>query len=199
MSGLLRRWRRSVARALPRSSIASSGSGGGLLDDSQLSAGCAVVSCHRRRARKPTFSTTWAPSSQRGQTSSTELFVVGGMRADAAHRMATMTIAATEGAMVLSRAQQEQGPFRRGGEHTDGLGSGASDGSRVPTSPGPPRRAGHHRRSAPRGERGNRRSHRDRRQCGGGEDQARRCFHAAGTRPGISCRSWRARAVQGGS
>jgi TetR/AcrR family transcriptional regulator, lmrAB and yxaGH operons repressor len=39
------------------------------------------------------------------------LFVACGMCEDAAHRMATVTIAATEGAVVLSRAQQSTDPF----------------------------------------------------------------------------------------
>ena len=40
-----------------------------------------------------------------------ELFVVGGMPEDAGHRMAAVTIAATEGAIVLSRAEQSRAPF----------------------------------------------------------------------------------------
>ena len=40
-----------------------------------------------------------------------ELFVAGGMPEEVAHRMATVTIAATEGAVVLSRAQQSRDPF----------------------------------------------------------------------------------------
>ena len=47
------------------------------------------------------------------------------MSADAAHRIATLTIAATEGAVVLSRAEQSRVCVRRGGEHTEGLRSGA--------------------------------------------------------------------------
>ena len=39
------------------------------------------------------------------------LFVAGGMSEDAAHRMATVTIAATEGDGVLSRAPQTRDPF----------------------------------------------------------------------------------------
>jgi vacuolar-type H+-ATPase subunit B/Vma2 len=40
-----------------------------------------------------------------------ELFVAGGMSEDTAHRMATLTITATEGAVVLSRAQRNRQPF----------------------------------------------------------------------------------------
>ncbi len=39
------------------------------------------------------------------------LVVAGGMSEDTAHRMGTVTIAATEGAVVLSRAKQSRDPF----------------------------------------------------------------------------------------
>ena len=40
-----------------------------------------------------------------------ELFVAGGIDDGAAHTMATVTIGATEGAVVLSRAKQSRAPF----------------------------------------------------------------------------------------
>ena len=40
-----------------------------------------------------------------------ELFVAGGMAEGAARTMATVTIAATEGAVVLFRAEQSRAPF----------------------------------------------------------------------------------------
>jgi TetR/AcrR family transcriptional repressor of lmrAB and yxaGH operons len=81
-----------------------------LLDYSRFSAGCAVVSV-----------TVAGPDADilnhvgiifRNWTDRlAALFVAGGMSEDTAHRMATVTIAATEGAVVLSRAQQSRAPF----------------------------------------------------------------------------------------
>ena len=81
-----------------------------LLDYSELRAGCAVVSVTVAGPEGDLLEhvgaifRTWADQLA-------ELFVVGGMSADTAHRMATVTIAATEGAVVLSRAEQSRGPF----------------------------------------------------------------------------------------
>jgi TetR/AcrR family transcriptional regulator, lmrAB and yxaGH operons repressor len=82
----------------------------GLLESSGLNAGCAVLAV-----------TVTSPQSDihdhvgsifKAWTNLlTELFVVGGMSADAGHRMATVTIAATEGAIVLARAQKSTDPF----------------------------------------------------------------------------------------
>ena len=58
-----------------------------------------------------TCSMTRDPFAGIGRTGLVVLFVACGMGEDAAHRMATMTIAATEGAVVLSRAQQSKDPF----------------------------------------------------------------------------------------
>jgi TetR/AcrR family transcriptional regulator, lmrAB and yxaGH operons repressor len=81
-----------------------------LLDYSRLGAGCAVVSV-----------TVAGPDGEildhvgtifRDWTDKlAELFVAGGMSENTAHRMATVTIAATEGAVVLSRAQRSRDPF----------------------------------------------------------------------------------------
>ena len=81
-----------------------------LLDYSQLRAGGAVVSV-----------TVAGPEAEihkhvgdifRAWTEQlAELFVAGGMAEGAAHTMATVTIAATEGAVILSRGEQSRGPF----------------------------------------------------------------------------------------
>jgi AcrR family transcriptional regulator len=81
-----------------------------LLDYSQLRAGCAVVSV-----------TVTGPEDDilehvgdifRAWTEQlAELFVAGGMAEGAAHTIATVTIAATEGAVVLSRAEHSRTPF----------------------------------------------------------------------------------------
>ena len=82
----------------------------GLLDYSQLRAGCAVVSITVAGPdgdileHAGAIFRTWTDLLA-------ELFVVGGMAEDAAHIMATVTIAATEGAVVLSRAEQSRAPF----------------------------------------------------------------------------------------
>jgi TetR/AcrR family transcriptional repressor of lmrAB and yxaGH operons len=81
-----------------------------LLDYSQLRAGCAVVSITVAGPEGDVLEhvggifRTWTDQLA-------ELFVVGGMAEDAAHSMATVTIAATEGAVVLSRAEQSRTPF----------------------------------------------------------------------------------------
>jgi TetR/AcrR family transcriptional repressor of lmrAB and yxaGH operons len=81
-----------------------------LLDYSQLRAGCAVVSVTVGGPEGDILEhvgaifRTWTDQLA-------ELFVVGGMAEDAAHTMATVTIAATEGAVVLSRAEQSRSPF----------------------------------------------------------------------------------------
>jgi TetR/AcrR family transcriptional repressor of lmrAB and yxaGH operons len=82
----------------------------GLLDFSKLRAGCAVVSVTVAGPEGDILEhvgaifRTWTDQLA-------ELFVIGGMAEDAAHSMATVTIAATEGAVVLSRAQQSGAPF----------------------------------------------------------------------------------------
>jgi TetR/AcrR family transcriptional regulator, lmrAB and yxaGH operons repressor len=81
-----------------------------LLDYSRLSAGCAVVSVTVAGPDADvlehvgTIFRNWTDQL-------TELFVAGGMSEDTAHRMATVTIAATEGAVVLARAQRNRDPF----------------------------------------------------------------------------------------
>jgi AcrR family transcriptional regulator len=81
-----------------------------LLDYSDLGAGCAVVAV-----------TVTGPGGELLDHVGTifrhwtdhlaELFVVGGMSEDQAHRMATVAIAASEGAVLLSRAQRSREPF----------------------------------------------------------------------------------------
>ncbi len=82
----------------------------GLLNGSQLSAGCAVLA----------VTVTGPESDIHDHVGSifkawtgrlAELFVAGGLPEHSAHRMATVTIAATEGAVVLSRAQRSTEPF----------------------------------------------------------------------------------------
>ena len=81
-----------------------------LLDFSQLHAGCAVVSVTVAGPDGDILEhvgaifRTWTEQLA-------ELFVAGGMAEGAAHTMATVTIAATEGAVILSRAEQSRGPF----------------------------------------------------------------------------------------
>jgi TetR/AcrR family transcriptional repressor of lmrAB and yxaGH operons len=81
-----------------------------LLDYSQLSAGCAVVSVTVAGPDADildhvgTIFENWTDQLA-------ELFVAGGMSEDTAHRMATLTITATEGAVILSRAQRSRQPF----------------------------------------------------------------------------------------
>jgi AcrR family transcriptional regulator len=82
----------------------------GLLDYSHLRAGCAVVSVTVSGPEGDILEHVGAIF--RSWTEQlAELFVVGGMAEDAAHTMATVTIAATEGAVVLSRAEQSRTPF----------------------------------------------------------------------------------------
>ena len=82
----------------------------GLLEYSHLNAGCAVLA----------VTVTGPESDLHDHVGSifkawtdllTELFVAGRLRVDAAHRMATVAIAATEGAIVLARAQRSTDPF----------------------------------------------------------------------------------------
>jgi TetR/AcrR family transcriptional regulator, lmrAB and yxaGH operons repressor len=81
-----------------------------LLEYSRLRAGCAVVSVTVAGPEADvldhvgTIFRNWTDQL-------TELFVAGGMADDKAQRMATVTIAATEGAVVLSRAQRSREPF----------------------------------------------------------------------------------------
>ena len=81
-----------------------------LLDYSSLARG-APWSPSPSLVPKATSSTTSATIFRTWTDLLAELFVAGGMPEDAAHRMATVTIAATEGAVVLSRAQQSRDPF----------------------------------------------------------------------------------------
>ena len=82
----------------------------GLLDYSQLRAGCAVVSITVAGPEGDLLEhvgaifRTWTDHLA-------ELFFVGGMAEDTARTMATLTIAASEGAVVLSRAEQSRTPF----------------------------------------------------------------------------------------
>jgi AcrR family transcriptional regulator len=81
-----------------------------LLDYSQLSAGCAVVSVTVAGPDGDILEhvgaifRTWTEQLA-------GLFVAGGMSEEAAHRIATVTIATIEGAVVLSRAEQSRVPF----------------------------------------------------------------------------------------
>jgi TetR/AcrR family transcriptional regulator, lmrAB and yxaGH operons repressor len=82
----------------------------GLLEGSQLSAGCAVlavtVSGPESDVQKHVGDIFEAWTNRLAR-----LFVAGGLATDAADRMATVAIAATEGAIVLSRAQRSIQPF----------------------------------------------------------------------------------------
>jgi TetR/AcrR family transcriptional repressor of lmrAB and yxaGH operons len=81
-----------------------------LLDGSHVSAGCAVLSVTVAGADGDILD--HVGTIFRGWTDQlAELFVAGGMPEDTAHRMATVAIAATEGAVVLSRAQRSRDPF----------------------------------------------------------------------------------------
>jgi AcrR family transcriptional regulator len=81
-----------------------------LLDYSDLAAGCAVVAV-----------TVTGPAGElldhvgtifRNWTEHlAELFVIGGMSEDEANRVATVAIAASEGAVLLSRARRSREPF----------------------------------------------------------------------------------------
>lgn len=82
----------------------------GLLDHSELRAGCAVVSV-TVAGPEPDMLDHVGNIFRTWTTLLTELFVAGGVPAEAAHRTATMTIAAVEGAVVLSRAQRSREPF----------------------------------------------------------------------------------------
>lgn len=83
---------------------------GRLLESSDLNAGCAVLAVTVSNPQRDVHDhvrsvfTAWIDLL-------TELFVAGGLRAKAARRLATATIAATEGAIVLSRAQRSKKPF----------------------------------------------------------------------------------------
>jgi TetR/AcrR family transcriptional regulator, lmrAB and yxaGH operons repressor len=81
-----------------------------LLDYSALRAGCAVVSV--AVAGPDGDILEHVGGIFRAWTEQlAELFAAGGMAADVAHTMATVAIAATEGAVVLSRAEQSRDPF----------------------------------------------------------------------------------------
>jgi AcrR family transcriptional regulator len=81
-----------------------------LLDYSDLSAGCAVVAVTVAGPEVDVLEhvgeifRTWT-------NLLAELFVAGGVPENAAHRIATVVIAATEGAVVLSRAQRSREAF----------------------------------------------------------------------------------------
>jgi hypothetical protein len=81
-----------------------------LLDYSQLRAGCAVVAVTvagpggELLDHVGTIFRNWTDHLA-------ELFVIGGMPEDQAHRMATVAIAASEGGILLSRAQRSREPF----------------------------------------------------------------------------------------
>ncbi len=82
----------------------------GLLDYSKLSAGCAVVAITVSGPQGDVLD--HVGSIFRVWTDLlSELFVAGGMPEDKAHQMATVVIAATEGAVVLARAQRSRDPF----------------------------------------------------------------------------------------
>jgi hypothetical protein len=83
---------------------------GGLLDRSQLSAGCAVLAVTvgandaQLLDHAGTIFRTWTDRL-------TDLFVAGGMKKGAATQLAATVVAATEGAVVLSRAERSREPF----------------------------------------------------------------------------------------
>jgi TetR/AcrR family transcriptional repressor of lmrAB and yxaGH operons len=81
-----------------------------LLESSSLNAGCAVLAVTVTSPQGDVHD--HVGSIFKAWTDLlTELCVAGGMNADAARRMATLTIAATEGAIVLARAQRNTDPF----------------------------------------------------------------------------------------
>jgi TetR/AcrR family transcriptional regulator, lmrAB and yxaGH operons repressor len=82
----------------------------GLLESSDLNAGCAVLAVTVASPQGDiqdhvgSIFRAWADLLA-------DLFVAGGLHAEAAHRMATIAIASTEGAIVLARAQRSTDPF----------------------------------------------------------------------------------------
>ncbi len=81
-----------------------------LLDYSKLSAGCAVVSVTVAGPEGDILEHVGAIF-QTWTDQLAGLFVAGGVSEESAHRMAAVTIAATEGAVVLSRAEQSRVSF----------------------------------------------------------------------------------------
>jgi TetR/AcrR family transcriptional repressor of lmrAB and yxaGH operons len=82
----------------------------GLLEHSNLRAGCAVLAVTVTSPQSDIHD--HAGSIFKAWTDLlTDLFVAGGLRVDVAYRIATVTIAATEGAVILSRAQRSTDPF----------------------------------------------------------------------------------------
>jgi len=81
-----------------------------LLDRFQLSAGCAVLAV--TVAANDTELLDHAGMIFRAWTDRlTDLFVAGGMKRNAATQLAVTVVAATEGAVALSRAQRSREPF----------------------------------------------------------------------------------------
>src|SRR5205085_1983411 len=82
----------------------------GLLDRSQLSAGCAVLAVTvgandaQLLDHAGTIFRTWTDRL-------TDLFVAGGTRKNTATQLAVTVVAATEGAVALSRAERSREPF----------------------------------------------------------------------------------------
>ncbi|MDQ1375212.1 MAG: TetR/AcrR family transcriptional regulator, lmrAB and yxaGH operons repressor, partial [Actinomycetota bacterium] len=81
-----------------------------LLDRTNLSAGCAVLAVtvaagdDELRDHAGAIFRTWTERLA-------DLFVAGGMKKPAAREFAATVVSATEGAVVLSRAQQTREPF----------------------------------------------------------------------------------------
>lgn len=81
-----------------------------LLDRSKLSAGCAVLAV--TVAANDAELLDHAGTIFRAWTDRlTDLFTVGGMKKDAARQLAVTVVAATEGAVALSRAERSREPF----------------------------------------------------------------------------------------
>jgi TetR/AcrR family transcriptional regulator, lmrAB and yxaGH operons repressor len=81
-----------------------------LLDYSSLRAGCAVASVALAGAEDDVLE--HAGSVFRAWTEQlADLFTAGGLAGDAARQFATLTIAATEGAVLLARAERDRRPF----------------------------------------------------------------------------------------
>jgi TetR/AcrR family transcriptional repressor of lmrAB and yxaGH operons len=82
----------------------------GLLDRSDLAAGCAVLAVTVATA-DPSLREHAATIFRAWTDQLTEMFIVGGMKKAPARELAATAIAATEGAVVLCRAQRSREPF----------------------------------------------------------------------------------------
>ena len=85
---------------------------GELLDRSDLTAGCAVLAV-TVASTDPSLRDHAATIFRAWTDQLTELFTVGGMKKAPARQLAATAIAATEGAVVLSRAQRSREPFNQ--------------------------------------------------------------------------------------